>query len=105
MSTLRAKNEILFDKQTGTNGEKEFRGVLRQFLTGPNGSVLPKVWAMGEQSAKHLRGSAMQDLIFGGLLSFQTTEVLIQNVFLKIFMVGLLGLKAWVTTQNLQENY
>ncbi len=44
------ENEIIFDKQTGTNGEKEFRGVLRQFLTGPNGSVLPKVWAMGDDT-------------------------------------------------------
>ena len=43
-----AEKEIVFSTAPGSNGEKDFYGVMKEMITGSGGFSLPDAWAIGQ---------------------------------------------------------
>ena len=82
-----------FKDRTTVNFDRSITGIVGPNGCGKSNIVDALFWVMGEQSAKHLRGSSMKDIIFAGSskyppASFAEVTLVLENTRSKHIHIG-----------------
>ena len=100
-----------FKDRTTVNFDKGITGIVGPNGCGKSNIVDALFWVMGEQSAKHLRGSTMRDIIFAGSskyqpASFAEVSLILENTHSRPIHIGhkLLSPSEIALTRKLYRN-